>query len=200
MRTAWSIHGRNSSLFPVVCHSSLRRHQLIKGRRHRAMTGSFLILGSAPLSAFRAVRRKSGWTEMLSTLTWRPVFDPLSCLQRMPALVLPALACLRKVSRSYLAGTTAQACAGATDFMRTYLEARCSRSFGPRNSLPSVLERLWTMGAWPRSLLLNVLAVGARSRAPASRSSRAISILRGQTLLLVRRLPPFHQKRRQAGW
>ena len=152
-----------------------------RGRRKGLNAGRFLLLGSASVDLLQ----QSG--ESLAGRISYLELAPLDALE-VPPSDIEMLWSRGGFPASFLAPSDTVAFRWRQDFIRTYLE-RDIPSFNPR--LPSeTMRRFWTMLAHYQSHLLNAAEL-ARALAVEGKSvARYLDLL--VDLLLVRRLPPWH--------
>jgi len=153
-----------------------------RGRRKGKMTGRFLLLGSASVDLLQ----QSG-----ETLAGRIAYlelGPFDALEA-PQGSLDTLWARGGFPPSFLAASDAASVRWRRDFIRTYLEREIPQ-FGP--GLPAeTLRRLWTMLAHNQSELLNAASLARALSVDGKSIARYLDLL--VDLLLVRRLPPWHQ-------
>ncbi len=152
-----------------------------RGRRHGKMAGRFLLLGSASVDLLQ----QSG--ESLAGRISYLELAPFDALETPPG-TLDTLWARGGFPSSFLAENDGVSFRWRQDFIRTYLE-RDIPHFGPR--LPAeTLRRLWTMLAHNQSELLNAANLARALGVDGKSIARYIDLL--VDLLLVRRLPPWH--------
>ncbi|MFO1081989.1 MAG: ATP-binding protein [Reyranellaceae bacterium] len=153
-----------------------------RGRRAGRTTGRFLLLGSAGIDLLR----QSG--ESLAGRISYLELGPLDGLE-VPANDLDRLWVRGGFPSSFLAGDDAISLKWRQDFIRTYLE-RDIPQLGPR--IPAeTLRRFWTMLAHNQAELLNAANLARGLGVSGVTVARYLDLL--VDLLLVRRLPPWHQ-------
>ncbi len=152
-----------------------------RGRRKGKATGRFLLLGSASVDLLQ----QSG--ESLAGRIAYLELGPLNVLE-VPADAGERLWIRGGFPSSFLAASNAASFRWRQDFVRTYLE-RDVPQFGPR--MPAeTLRRLWTMLAHNQSELLNAANLARALGVDGKTIARYLDLL--VDLLLVRRLPPWH--------
>lgn len=166
---------RTPQLFPVL------RGLIDQARRQKRRTGLYLLLGSAALDLLK----QSG-----ESLAGR-----IAYLELGPLLVMETGA--EAQDRLWLRGGFPESLQAPNDarslrwrqnFIRTYLE-RDIPQFGPRIAADT-LRRFWTMLAHAQGSLLNVAQLARNLGADAKTAHVYLDLL--CALLLVRRLPPWH--------
>jgi hypothetical protein len=166
---------RTPQLFPVL------RGLIDQARRQKRRTGLYLLLGSAALDLLK----QSG-----ESLAGR-----IAYLELGPLLVMETGA--EAQDRLWLRGGFPESLQAPSDarslrwrqnFIRTYLE-RDIPQFGPRIAADT-LRRFWTMLAHAQGSLLNVAQLARNLGVDAKTAHAYLDLL--CALLLVRRLPPWH--------
>jgi hypothetical protein len=155
-----------------------------QGRRQGKRHGRFLMLGSAAIELL-----KQSGESLAGRIEYVPL-GPLNILEIENASVAQHDLWLRGgFPDSFLAANDEDSFAMRRNFIHTYLE-RDIPQFNSR--IPSdMLERLWTMLAHSQGTLLNASRLAAGLAVSSPTISSYISFL--IDLLLVRRLPPYHQ-------
>ena len=170
---------RAPGLFPVL------RGLIDQARRDGRRAGQYLLLGSASLDLLQ----QSG-----ETLAGRIAYvelGPLNILEigAEPSHDSPDLLWLRGgFPDSFTAPGDARSLRWRQNFIRTYLE-RDIPQFGPRIAA-ATLRRFWTMLAHHQSGMLNVAQLARNLGVDVKTAQSYIDLL--CSLLLVRRLPPWH--------
>lgn len=166
---------RAPGLFPVL------RGLIDQARRDGKRTGLYLLLGSASLDLLQ----QSG-----ETLAGRIAYlelGPLNALETS-GVDVDTLWLRGGFPESLAAPSTARSLRWRQNFIRTYLE-RDIPQFGPRIAAQT-LRRFWTMLAHHQSGLLNVAQLARNLGVDGKTAQSYIDLL--CDLLLVRRLPPWH--------
>ena len=151
------------------------------GRRRGQRTGRFLLLGSASIDLLR--QSGESLAGRISYLEMRPL-DGLEVGDDQ----IDRLWVRGGFPDSFLAASDRASQRWRQDFIRTYLE-RDIPMFGPRIAAET-LRRLWTMLAHHQGGLVNVSELARNSGVDGKTAASYIDLL--SDLLLVRRLPPWH--------
>lgn len=166
---------RAPGLFPVL------RGLIDQGRRAGRKSGQYLLLGSASLDLLK----QSG-----ETLAGRIAYLELTPFNILETHASPAdeLWVRGGFPESLLASDTARSLRWRQDFIRTYLE-RDIPQFGPRIAAET-LRRFWGMLAHHQGGLLNTAQFARNLGVDVKTVGGYLDLL--VSLLLVRRLPPWH--------
>ncbi|GGA31726.1 ATP-binding protein [Dyella nitratireducens] len=152
------------------------------GRRHGRRHGRFLLLGSASIDLLK--QSSESLAGRIRYLELPPIHAGEIGVERLNALWLRG-----GFPESLLAVTDAASLRWRLDFIRSYLE-RDIPQLGPR--IPAeTLRRLWTMLAHQQGGLLNAAALARALAVDGKTIASYLDLL--VDLLLVRRLPPWHQ-------
>lgn len=152
------------------------------GRRHGRRHGRFLLLGSASIDLLK--QSSESLAGRIRYLELPPIHAGEIDAERLNALWLRG-----GFPESLLAATDAASLRWRLDFIRSYLE-RDIPQLGPR--IPAeTLRRLWTMLAHQQGGLLNAAALARALAVDGKTIASYLDLL--VDLLLVRRLPPWHQ-------
>jgi predicted AAA+ superfamily ATPase len=166
---------RVPGLFPVL------RGLIDRSRRAGRRSGQYLLLGSASLDLLKQTGESLAGRISYIELT------PFTILETGPAM-LDELWIRGGFPDSMLAATERNSFRWRQDFVRTYLE-RDIPQFGPRIAAET-LRRFWTMLAWHQGGMLNMSqfarALGIDVKTVGNYTALLVD------LLLVRRLPPWH--------
>jgi predicted AAA+ superfamily ATPase len=149
-----------------------------RGRRH----GRFLLLGSASIDLLK--QSSESLAGRIRYLELPPIHAGEIAAERLNTLWLRG-----GFPESLLAASDAASLRWRLDFIRSYLE-RDIPQLGPR--IPAeTLRRLWTMLAHQQGGLLNAAALARALAVDGKTIASYLDLL--VDLLLVRRLPPWHQ-------
>jgi predicted AAA+ superfamily ATPase len=167
---------RTPGLFPVL------RGLIDKSRRAGRRSGLYLLLGSASLDLLKQ--------------TGESLAGRISYIELTPFTILEAGAANADLlwtrggfPDSMLASSGLLSLRWRQDFIRTYLE-RDIPQFGPRIAAET-LRRFWTMLAWHQGGLVNMSQFSRSLGIDVKTVSNYMDLL--VDLLLVRRLPPWHE-------
>ena len=150
-----------------------------RGRRTGRKTGRFLLLGSASMDLLQ--QSGESLAGRIAYVELRPL-DVLETDQPVPLWVRGGF------PESLLAHTDADSLRWRRDFIRTYLE-RDVPQFGARIAAET-LRRFWTMLAHHHGGMLNAAELGRSLAVDGKTIASYLDLL--ADLLLVRRLPPWH--------
>ena len=166
---------RAPGLFPVL------RGLIDRNRREGRRSGQYLLLGSASLDLLK----QSG--ESLAGRISYIELTPFTVLET-GVEKLDMLWARGGFPDSFLASSERRSFRWRQDFIRTYLE-RDIPQFGPRIA-SETLRRFWTMLAWHQGGLLNLSQFARNLGIDVKTTGNYTDLL--VDLLLVRRLPPWH--------
>jgi len=151
------------------------------GRRRGRRNGRFLLLGSASIDLLKQASESLAGRIRYLELT--PIHADEAGTEQLAPLWLRG-----GFPESLLAESDAASLRWRSDFIRTYLE-RDIPQLGPR--IPAeTLRRLWTMLAHQQGNLLNAAALARALAVDGKTVASYLDLL--VDLLLVRRLPPWH--------